>query len=73
MQEVLKVHNKSHYSPPLHSPFAPDLRDLDLVNHLSNGKVDLTYGRCVKVDLLYSKSQQKPQCAGYLRRKAREV
>ena len=29
------------------SPFAQDLRDLDLVNRLSNGKVDLTYGRCV--------------------------
>jgi len=48
MQEVLKVNNKSHGSPPLHSPSAQDLRDLDLVNHLSNGKVDLTYGRCVQ-------------------------
>ena len=43
-----KGNNKLYGSPPLHSPPAQDLSDLDLVNHLSNGKVDLTYGRCVQ-------------------------
>jgi len=73
MQEVLGVTNKSRYSSTLRSPFAQDLRDLDLVNRLSNGKVDLTYGRCVHGWSSLFKSQQSPQCAGYLRRKAREV
>ena len=48
MQEVLKVINFTiHFPLYFHSLFAQDLRDLDLVNRLSGGKVDLTYGRCV--------------------------
>jgi hypothetical protein len=45
MRVVQKVSSKGKYIIACSTPVA-DLSDLSLVDQLSDGKVDLTYGRC---------------------------